>query len=162
MPSLTQLAQQSYQVSVKGAENIGVLADMQADPVNLFRVYEGPVLLTQLWGRVTAGITNAVVPIFTFNPDVGALAAIATIMLTCAGDGIGAIYTWDGSRAGAAPNNTAALGMAAAGETIMAGNYVILVPGLLYYTNGVVDTTGIVDWYVNYIPAFPGAWMGPV
>ena len=157
--TITQLAQQSFQASVKGAENIGVLTDMQADPVNLFRVRGGIVLLTQLWGRCTAGVTNACVPVLTFNPDVGALAAIATIMVTMAGVNIGAIVTWDGSRAGAAPDETAALGMAAAGETIMAGNYVILVPGLLYYTNGVVDTTGIMDWYVNYIPALPGASM---
>ena len=55
--SITQLAQQSYQVSVKGAVNIGVLADMQASPVNLFRVRNGPVLVTQLWGFVNTGIT---------------------------------------------------------------------------------------------------------
>jgi len=57
---------------------------------------------------------------------------------------------------------TAALGMAAAGETTMAGNFVILVPGLLYYTNAVVDTTGIVDWYINYIPMADGARVDPV
>jgi len=160
--SLTQLAERSYQVSVKGAVNIGVLADMQASPVNLFRVFTGPVLVTQLWGRVTAAVTNAVVPILTFDPDTGAAAAIATIMLTCAGDQPGSIYIWDGSRAGAAPVVTAALGMAAAGETTMAGNFVILVPGLLYYTNAVVDTTGIVDWYINYIPMADGARVDPV
>ena len=81
--SLTQLAERSYQVSVKGAVNIGVLADMQASPVNLFRVFTGPVLVTQLWGRVTAAVTNAVVPILTFDPDTGAAAAIATIMFLC-------------------------------------------------------------------------------
>jgi len=155
--SLTQLAQNSFQVSVKGAVNRGVLADMQASPVNLFRVSTGPVLVTQLWGNCTVGITNAVVPVLTFNPDVGALAAIATIMLTLAADPAGQIYIWDGSRAGAAPVPTAALGMAAALETTMAGNFVILVPGLLYYTNAVVDTTGIIDWYINYIPCTPGA-----
>ena len=160
--SLTQLAQRSYQVSVKGAVNIGVLADMQASPVNLFRVFNGPVLVTQLWGRCTAAITNACVPILTFDPDVGGAAAIATIMLTLAGDQPGSIYIWDGSRAGAAPVVTAALGMAAAGETTMAGNFVILVPGLLYYTNAVVDTTGIIDWYINYIPMADGARVDPV
>ena len=159
--SLTQLAQNSFQVSVKGAVNRGVLADMQASPVNLFRVSGGPVLVTQLWGFVTTGITNAVVPVLTFNPDVGALAAIATIMLTLAGDAAGSIYIWDGSRAGAAPVVTAALGMAAALETTMAGNFVILVPGLLYYTNGTVDTTGIIDWFINYIPCTPGASVAP-
>ncbi len=159
--SLTQLAQNSFQVGVKGAVNRGVLTDMQADPVNLFRVFTGPVLVTQLWGNVTVGITNAVVPILTFNPDVGAAAAIATIMVTMAGVNPGAIVTWDGSRAGAAPDETAALGMAAAGESIMAGSFVILVPGLLYYTNAVVDTTGIMDWFINYIPCTPGARVDP-
>ncbi len=159
--SLTQLAQNSFQVGIKGARNVGVLTDMQASPVNLFRVSTGPVLVSQLWGFVNTGITNAVVPILTFNPDVGALAAIATIMVTMAGVNPGAIVTWGGTRAGAAPDETAALGMAAAGETLMVSDYVILVPGLLYYTNGVVDTTGIMDWYINYIPCTPGARVDP-
>ena len=159
--SITQLAEQSYHASVKGAVNYGVLADMQASPVNLFRVFNGPVLVTELWGNVVAGITNAVVPILTFNPDTGALAACATIMLTCAGDAPGSMYVWGGTTAGAAPVVTAALGMVAAGESVMAGNFIILVPGLLYYTNAVVDTTGIINWYINYIPAFPGARIDP-
>ena len=162
MGSTTQMAKQSYQATVKGAVNIGVLADMQADPVNLFRVLTGPVLVTELWGMVDTGITNAVVPILTFNPDVGALAACATIMLTLAGDVAGSMYVWGGTTAGAAPVVTAALGMVAPGESVMAGNFIILVPGLLYYTNAVVDTTGIIDWYINYIPAFPGATIIPV
>ncbi len=157
--SVTQLAQRSYQVSIKGAVNRGVLADMQASPVNLFRIRNGIVLVTQLIGHVVTGITNAVVPILTFDPDTGAAAACATIMLTMAGFAPGTVIVWGGTRAGAAPVPAAALGMAAAGETVMAGNFIILVPGLLYYTNAVVDTTGIMDWYINYIPATPGAFV---
>uniref|UniRef100_A0A6M3M6S9 Uncharacterized protein n=1 Tax=viral metagenome TaxID=1070528 RepID=A0A6M3M6S9_9ZZZZ len=159
--SVTQLAQNSFEVGIKGARNIGVLADMQASPVNLFRVFNGPVLVSQLWGFVNTGITNAVVPILTFNPDTGAAAAIATIMLTMAGFAAGTMIVWGGTRAGAAPVPTAALGMSAAGETVMVSDYVILVPGLLYYTNAVVDTTGIMDWYINYIPCTPGARVDP-
>ena len=160
--SVTQLAQNSFQVGVKGAVNRGVLADMQASPVNLFRVRNGPVLVTQLWGFVTTGITNAAVPILTFDPDgAGAAVAVATIMLTMAGFGAGSVIVWAGTVGAPAPVPSAALGMAAALETVMAGNFIIMVPGLLYYTNAVVDTTGIMDWYINYIPCEPGARIDP-
>jgi len=151
--SVTQLAQTSYQATVKGARNVGVLADMQASPVNLFRVSGGPVLMTQLWGHVIAAPTNAAVPILTFDPDgAGAAVAVATIMVTLATYVVGDIIVWAGTVGAPAPINCAALGMAAALETVMAGNFTIMVPGLLYYTNAVVDTTGIIDWYINYIP----------
>ena len=101
--SVTQLAQQSYQASVKGAVNIGVLADMQASPVNLFRIYNGPILVTQLVGHVVAAPTAAVVPILTFDPDVGAAIAIATIMVSIAALPIGRVITWAGTVGAPAP-----------------------------------------------------------
>jgi len=159
--SVTSIAQQSYQASVKGAVNPGVLADMQASPVALFRVRGGIVLMTQLIGQVRAAPTNAVVPIITFDPDVGAAVAVATIMVSIAALPIGRCIQWAGTVGAPAPIAGAAVGMVAPGETTMVGNFVIMVPGILYFTNAVVDTTGIIDWYINYIPAYPGAFVEP-
>ena len=159
--SITQSAQRSYQASVKGAYRPGLAADLGAGGAwPIFNVVNGPVLVTELWGHVTTVIANAAVPLMNFNPTVGAGAVCAVIMLSIDTDAPGTVYIWDGSLAVAAPVPTAALGMAAALETTMAGNYLILVPGVLGFTNAVA-ATGIIDWYINYIPAFPGARIDP-
>lgn len=160
MTSLTQLAQQSYNATVKGAYRPGLAADV-GGAWNIFEVFGGPVLVTQLWGHVTVVIAGAVVPVLTFNPNVGAQAASAIIMLTLNADAIGTVYIWDGSLAVAAPVPTAAIGMAAAGETTMQGQFFVLVPGVLLFTNAVAGT-GVIDWYINYIGCVPDARIEPI
>jgi len=157
--SVSQLAAQSYEASVKGAYRPGVATDL-AGAWNIFTITGGPIIMTELWGHVTTIIANAAVPILTFVTTLGAVAAAtATIMVTLNTDAPGTVYTWSGALAGV-PGPAAALGMAAAGETTMAGNYCIFVPGTLYFTNAVA-ATGIIDWYMNYIPCVPGALVTP-
>lgn len=158
--SVTQLAKRSRQVTVKSAYRPGLAADLGVGATwDIFNVVNGPVLVTQLWGHVTVIIANAAVPILNFNPTIGAGAATAIIMVTLDTDAVGTVYIWDGSLGVAAPVETAAIGMAAAGEgQQVAGQFLILVPGILGFTNAVA-ATGVIDWYINYIPCAAEAYI---
>lgn len=159
MGVIDQLVKQALEGSVKGVRRPGVAADL-AGAWDIFTVVNGPVLVTQMWGHVTTVIANAAVPIMMFNPTGAAPnAALAAIMVSIAADAAGTIYTWTGA-AGGVPGPAAQIGMASAGESVFAGNFIFLVPGVINFTNAVAGT-GVIDWYINYIPCYTGAKVEP-
>lgn len=117
---------------------------------NIFNV-GGVVLLEYMFGHVTTVIgAGAAVPRITFTPTGGAAVNLCAAAASIATDAVNTLYVWDGTALGIlAP--AANLGVVDAGEATWAAGPVILVAGVIRITNAVAST-GIIDWYISYLP----------
>lgn len=130
----------------------GLEADL-ADGVdfNIFNV-AGIVLVSHMFGIVTtvigAGVAVPFIEITTVVPA-------ATVALCAAHAGINAsavdtMFGWDGLVATALTSSAVGSMELAAGNTWTGGFYV-LTDGVINIDNAIVST-GIIDWYITYIP----------
>ncbi len=139
---------------------------------NIFNIAGGPVRITGIWGHVTAVFAGAnATPIVSHTPTGGAAANMSVIAVAAA-FALNTFLTWDGSltavsgvlRASAAvgfTQSTDSVGTAATAES-WAGS-IVAVPGIIRITNaGAADATGMVDWYLSYIPMRDGATVSPL
>ena len=170
--SLSQLVKETWESSCKGAHRVGVADELGgiagAGVVNLFTVTGGPIIVTNMWGMVTVVIAGAggtgVLIILNHDPAGAAPSAAisAVVAATIAGDPAGTMYTWSGA-VGGAITVAAQLGVASVGDTLFAGEFLVLVPGVVNVNNTGNDATmtGTIDWYMNYIPCHPKAFVEP-
>jgi len=134
---------------------------------NIFTIAGGPIMVTNLFGHVTAVFAGAnATPIVSQTPAGGAAANMSVIAVAAA-FALNTFLVWDGSltavsgvlRATAAVGHSQAtdsVGTAATAES-WAGR-IRIVPGVIRITNGGAnDATGVVDWYISYIPLVPEA-----
>jgi hypothetical protein len=152
-----------YKEQIKSVRRVGVAAtDLPAAAFNIFRIWNCPVFVQFMFGHVTTIIAGAATPLIQFTPTTGgAITPLCTAALSIDTDAVGTVYTWDGAVATAlAP--TAAIGLADTTETLWAGNYVLLVPGIISITNAGALATGVIDWYISYQPCAPEAYVAAV
>ncbi len=134
----------------------GQAFDLQGADVNLFNV-SGMVEVHYMFGVCTTVIgAGLCVPALAFTPTVGAAQvplclAAASIAL----DAAGTIYTWDGLLGGQLGPG-AALGASDALAT-WAGGFLTLVAGEIEITGAVDAVSGVIDWYLMYLPIAAGA-----
>ena len=134
----------------------GLAADLAGGAnFNVFTV-AGPVQVQSIIGVVTTIIgAGAAVPRISFTPTGGAAVHLCAAPVSIALDAVGTIYVWDGTSVGAlAPASQ--IGTADAGETSWVAGNITLVAGIIRITNAVVSS-GIIDWYVSYLPLTPTA-----
>ena len=160
MGSITKYASQSYASTIKSCHRPGVALELGL-PFNMFTIRNGPILITQFYGLVTQLIAGAATPVLNHNP-VGAApnAAIATVAVDIDTDAVGTIYTWTGA-VGGVLGPVAQLGVCSPGETLFAGNMLLLTPGVINITDAtaIAVTGGLIDWYVTYLPCSDEAYM---
>lgn len=121
---------------------------------NIFNV-AGPILVRQIWGEVTTIIgAGAAVPRIQFTPTGGAQVPLCAAALSIATDAVGTIYTYPLGTIAAVLAPSPALGMADTAATGWAGSTTILVAGIIAITNAVAST-GVIDWFIAYIPCTP-------
>ncbi len=140
----------------------GAYADISfaAAIVDLFDV-SGLCAVYYMFGLVTTVIgAGACLPRLQFTPTVGAARvplclAAATIAL----DAAGTVYTWDGLLAGQLGPG-AALGASDALAT-WAGSFITLTAGVVDLDVAVDAVSGVIDWYIMYLPIAAGAIITP-
>lgn len=135
----------------KAVRRAGLVADLVGGAdFNIFDV-SGTVLVQYLFGQVTTVIgAGAAVPRIQFTPTGGAQTPLCVAAVSIANDAVGTLYVWDGTSLGVlAP--AAALGTADAGEATWVAGPILLTAGIIAITNAVVSS-GIIDWYISYLP----------
>ena len=131
---------------------------------NIFTIAGGPIKITSMFGHVTAVFAGAnAIPLITL----GAANALC-VVAAAAAFALNALLVWDGSltavsgvlRATAALSHSQSsdsIGTAASAES-WAGT-ILCMPGAINIVNvgGAADATGVVDWYLSYIPLTSGS-----
>ncbi len=113
----------------------------------------GVILVTHFFGVCTALITGAIVPLL----EITTVVPVATIPL-CAlaasltGDVAGSIYGWDGLLAGVLTVSAGVGAMELQATNTWTGGFLILTDGVINVENAIASTTGVIDWYITYIP----------
>jgi len=128
---------------------------------NIFNV-AGVILVKMIFGVVTTLIGGgAAVPQIAFTPTGGALVNLCAAAASIAADAAGTIYTFPLGIIAAVLAPSPAIGHADTLATGWGGDYIILVGGIINIVNAVVST-GVIDWYMDYIPATPGSVVAPL
>lgn len=145
----TQLGQNR---TIKTVRRAGLAADLVGGAnYNIFNV-SAPVLVTYMFGHVTTLIgAGAAVPYVQHTPTGGAAVPLCALAVSIAADVADTIYTWDGLLAGVL---TPSVQIGAADLAVTAhwsGGMLILVGGIMSIVNAIAST-GIIDWYVAYLP----------
>ena len=158
---------QIYLRQERTARRIGQAAGVGGDwspaaNFNLFTITGGPIKITSLFGHVTAAFAGAAAtPLLSLTPAGGVANAIAVIAVAAA-FALNTLLIWDGSLTAvsgvlrATPalghnQSTDSIGTAATASS-WAGS-IFAIPGVISVVNaGAADATGVVDWYLTYIP----------
>jgi len=128
---------------------------------NIFNV-AGPIMVKQIWGQVTTIIgAGAAVPRIQFTPTGGAQVPLCAAAASIATDVVNTVYTYPLGTIAAVLAPSPAIGMADTAATGWTGDYTILVAGIIAITNAVVST-GVIDWFIAYIPATSGSIVTPL
>ena len=128
---------------------------------NIFNL-AGVVLVKQIWGIVTTVIgAGAAVPRIQFTPTGLAQVPLCAAAASIATDAVGTVYTYPLGTIAAILAPSPAIGMADTAATGWTGDYTILLAGIIAITNAVAST-GVIDWFIAYIPATPGSIVTPL
>lgn len=136
----------------KTVRRVGLPSDLAGGvDFNIFNV-SAPILVQYIFGHVTTAIgAGAAVPRIQFTPTGGAQVPLCAAAAAINGDAVNTIYTWSGLIAGAL-TPSAQIGAADLAATAQwSGGMLILVGGIIAVTNAVAST-GIIDWYISYLP----------
>ena len=129
-----------------------------------FNIFNLPaaVLVRQIWGIVTTVIgAGAAVPRIQFTPTGLAQVPLCAAAASIATDAVGTVYTYPLGTIAAVLAPSPAIGMADTAATGWTGDYTILMGGIIAITNAVAST-GVIDWYIAYIPCTPEAVVTPL
>jgi hypothetical protein len=146
---------QDYKIAVR----YGLLADLSAlATVNLLTIDRGPIVVQGFFGVVStvlsAGATTIAVQLTTSTAYGATVVPVAVATATLANYVVGSILTLAGGVGAALTLQTgAARGVGVYSIT----NQQAWVNGILQIVVGGATSTGIIDWYLQYRPAVPGA-----
>lgn len=150
-PVMYTRAQLSQTRAVRTVKRAGVADELilNAD-IDLFNV-SGPVLVTSIFGIVKTVLAGAGIIQFHFA-DADGLAAgnISAVALSLAATPVNGIISWDGLIAGV-PAAGAVAGVLATNEKTWNGP-MTLSEGVISITTITAAITGLIDFYVTYIP----------
>lgn len=137
----------------------GLVTDLPAAAFDIFNIAGSPVMVFGLFGVVTTaiGATAAVCRLqYTAAIAGAAQTPLCAAHATMINDPAGTIYYWSGLQAGLLVDNAAIAATSDEGwldltTTPWDGNYILVCPGVIAVTNAVAGT-GIIDWYISYLP----------
>lgn len=134
----------------------GLPADLAAGVnFNIFNV-SGVILVQYMFGHVTTVIgAGAAVPLIAFTPTGGAAVPLCTVAVDISTDAVNTIYTWSGLIGGVLTPSIQIGAADLAATAQWSGGMLILVGGIIRITNAVAST-GIIDWYISYLPLQDG------
>ena len=128
---------------------------------NIFNL-AGMVMVRQIWGVVTTVIgAGAAVPRIQFTPAGLAQVPLCAAAASIATDAVGTVYTYPLGTIAAVLAPSPAIGMADTAATGWTGDYTLLLAGIIAITNAVAST-GVIDWYIAYIPCTQASVVTPL
>jgi len=161
---LSSIVKTVYLRQEKTVRRTGLAAGVGGDwspaaDFGIFTIAGGPIRITGLFGHVTAVFAGAnAIPLITY----GAANALCVVAVAAAFP-LNSLLVWDGSltavsgvlRATAAlahNQSTDSVGTAATAESWYGS--ILCLAGQINIVNagGAADATGVVDWYLSYIP----------
>jgi hypothetical protein len=157
-----------WEERVRYAYRTGVAVDLATQHLfNIFTISGGDIVLLDIIGKVMfvkAGTAQTLE--LGFTPTGGARTILAIASATTTGDVANKYYTWDGvlGTAVLVAQTADAIGVGAVGSVLAGTSSArnVLCAGVLDITSaGANDITGLVDWYVRYIPVKPSSTVTP-
>lgn len=145
---------------INTVRRLGKVGDLALASFNIFSIIGSPVHIYSLFGVVTTGLgATAVVCRLQYTCSVvtgAALTPLCDTHATMISDPAGTIYYWSGLVAGHLIDNGAVAGTSKEGYLDLttspwSGNFITLLPGVICVTN-TVPGTGVIDWYISYLP----------
>ena len=130
----------------------------------IFTISGGPIKIISLFGHVTAVFAGAnAIPLITY----GAANALCVVAVAAAFP-LDSLLVWDGSLTAVSGvlRATGALAHSQVSDSVgtpaSAESWtgpIFCIPGVLNIVNvgGATDATGVVDWYIEYVPMTPAA-----
>ena len=120
----------------------------------------GVVIVSHMYGVVTtvigAGAPVAFVEITTVVPAATVpLCAVTAASITT--DAVGTFYTWNGLIAGVLTPGAVLGAQDMAAANTWGGALLVLTDGVINIDNAGGASTGIIDWYIRYMPMTPNA-----
>ncbi len=161
--SFNDQVSQMYLQQMRVVRRAGVAATDLPGGAN-FNIFNlpAPILVRMIFGVVTTVIgAGLAVPRLQFTPTGGAMTPLCAAAASIAADAVGTVYTYPLGTTAAVLAPTAALGYADTAETGWTGDLSVLVAGIITVTNAVAST-GVIDWYIAYIPCTPEAVVTPL
>jgi hypothetical protein len=160
--SLTMAARQIAGQTERIVHCPGVALDLAPATVGrvVFTIHNDPILVKNIFGVVTTLIgAGAARPFLqlTTNAQYGAVVApICALSASIANVTTGTILQMTGVAAGLLTVSLVR-GKRATGEAtgLWASDFVILCPGVVQIVNATPAVTGVVDWYMLYVPTSP-------
>lgn len=141
-----------YNSSRRYVKRTGKLADMAGvASVALWTVTGGPVLIEGIMGIVTTACQAAATTLaFTNTTAVNStVVPMAAASGSISGDATETVFTMDGAVAtGITIQTSTARGVGIWEQT----SRQVLVPGIIKLVVGTATNTGIIDWYLSYVP----------
>ncbi len=139
----------------KTIRRIGSNAEWQGANFDIFNIANTCINIHRMWAHVTTVCANNIlVPFINFTPVGGVGASALCTLAAGAAHAVNVILTWSGIAAGIL-TPTAALAHSAVSGTAtetFSGESLLLTPGVISITNGTVDATAVIDWYLDYTP----------
>ena len=149
-------AQLAQNQTWKTVRRPGLAADFPAGAdFDIFTV-TGVILVSQILGHVTTVIgAGALLPFLEITTVVPAATVplCAVVGAAINADAVDTMYGWIGTIAG--PLLVTPVG-ASQGTVTWGGEYIVLTAGVINVDTAVVGT-GIIDWYITYLPMSTGA-----
>lgn len=151
---LLQAPQGRAKLSVR---RVGLAGDIEPAHLTpgtvLFTITGGPVEIHSLFGLITTVIgAGAAVPQLAFKPAVGAISDLCAAAADISTLPAETLFTWTGLLAGLL---TPCVGLGHLDLTGAEAGFVsplTIVPGTINLINAVGGTTGVIDWYITYLP----------
>ena len=145
------------------ARRPGLFTDIDGTGADLFTIAGGPVQLIALFGHVTTVIgAGLAVPDLSFTPTGGgALTALCAAAAAINLDAVNTLYTWTGLLAGLLTPGVGIGHLDLTGAEAGFNSPITLTAGVISLVNGVTAVSGVIDWYVAYLPLLDASVITP-
>ncbi len=150
----TQMTQARIYRAVRRA---GLFTDIDGTGADLFTITGGPVSVIAIVGLVTTIIgAGLAVPNLSFTPTGGgAITELSDAAASIAADAVNTMYTYSGLLAGQLIPGPG-IGHLACDADIGFINPITLCAGVISLVNAVNAVSGVIDWFICYLPFADG------
>lgn len=147
-------AQLTQNRSLLCARRPGLYTDIDGTGADLFTIANSPVLVYALFGHVTTVIgAGLAVPQLQFTPTGGgAQTVLCAAAASIDGDAVNTLYTWTGLIAGLLTPGVGIGHLDLTGAEAGFAHPITFTPGVIALTNAVDALSGVIDWYIVYLP----------
>ena len=147
-------AQMTQVRAYRACRRPGLYTDIDGTGADLFTIAGGPIQAIALFGQVTTIIgAGLAVPQLWFTPTGGGgVTALCAAAASIAADAVNTLYTWTGLLAGLLTPGVGIGHLDLTGAEAGFANPITMTPGVISLVNAIDALSGVIDWYIAYIP----------